>query len=132
MLVEKQRPALINLSTRGSVGSGNSLTAGITVSGGVKTLLIRAIGPGLIPLGVTNAHPNPRLTLYSGTTVIALNDNWAGTTELTAAGAQTGAFAVGSTTRDAMLLVNLQPGGYTAQINGDGAAGDVIVEVYEL
>ena len=132
ILVEKQRPALLSLASRGSVGSGNILTAGVNVSGGAKTLFIRAIGPGLTPLGVTNAHPDPRLTLYSGNTVIATNDNWGGTAELTAAGAQVGAFVVGSTTRDAMLLVNVEPGGYTAQVNGDGAAGDVIVEVYEL
>jgi hypothetical protein len=50
------------------------------------------------------------------------------------AAASVGAFALADTaTKDAVLLVTLAPGAYSARVSGVGAsAGTAIVEVYEL
>jgi hypothetical protein len=47
---------------------------------------------------------------------------------------QVGAFALSSTTsRDAALLVTLQPGTYTVQVSGvGGTTGVAIVEIYDV
>jgi hypothetical protein len=40
---------------------------------------------------------------------------------------------IGGTSKDAVLLVTLPPGPYSARINGaNGAGGAAIVEVYEV
>ena len=49
-------------------------------------------------------------------------------------GTSVGAFAITTTdSRDAMLLLTLAPGQYSAQVTGvAGAAGTTLVEVYEV
>ena len=101
-----------------------------------KTVLIRAVGPtlGAPPFNVGGVMADPQLTLFSGQTAIATNDNWGGDPQLTTAGNGVGAFAFSSpTSKDAMLLVTLAPGAYTAQVTGvAGSAGSALVEVYEV
>jgi len=68
-----------NISTRLQVGSGDdALIGGFIVLGDApKRLMIRAIGPSLSAVGVTNALSNPTLELHDGTgALIASNDNW--------------------------------------------------------
>lgn len=81
------------------------------------------------------------LTLLSGQSVVATNDDWAASatsngttvTELRNAAVSVGAFALPLEGRDAALLITLQPGSYTAQVSGKGSAtGVVLVEVYEV
>jgi hypothetical protein len=44
-----------------------------------------------------------------------------------------GAFALPASSRDAALLVTLQPGSYTVQVSGvGGTTGVALVEVYEV
>ena len=129
---------LVNVSARARVGTGGSiLIAGFTIGGtGSRTLLIRGIGPTLGSFGVSGALANPRLELHGGGGLIAANDNWsesesAGT--LPAISGSVGAFALSSGTRDAVLLVSLPPGSYTAQVSGVGnTTGVALVEVYEV
>ena len=46
---------------------------------------------------------------------------------------QTGAFGLPAASKDAALLVTLQPGAYTAQVSGAaGTTGVALVEVYEV
>ena len=130
-------PRLINVSVLKNIPAGDSITEGFTIGGTTaKTVLIRAIGPGLAAVGVTSGTlADPSLTLFnSASVVIASNDNWGGDAALTAIGTAVGAFAVSSvTSKDAMLLVTLPPGGYTAQAAGvSGTGGLAIVEVYEV
>ena len=136
-----QEARLANLSTRGQVGSGAGvLTVGFVITGTAnKTVLIRGIGPGLVPLGVPIASvvADPNLTLFSGGSAIATNDNWGtpvGTLSVTAATfSSVGAFALPANSKDAVMLVSLPPGGYTAQMSaGTGAVGNGIVELYEI
>jgi hypothetical protein len=126
-------PRLINLSVRTNLTS--ALTVGFVIDGtGTKRVLIRAVGPTLANFGVTGVLADPQLTLFSGQTVIAANDNWGGTADLTAAIAQVApGFTLPANSRDAAILATLSPGAYTAQASGvGGATGTAIVEVYEV
>jgi hypothetical protein len=111
------------------------LIAGFTLSGNVaKRVLIRGVGPSLTQFGVTGTLANPMLAVYRGATVVADNDDWGGGEDLAAAFRSVGAFTLASpTSRDAALLVTLQPGSYTAQLSGvGGTTGVALIEVYEL
>lgn len=127
---------LVNVSARAQVGTGGGiLIAGFAISGNApKRVLIRAVGPALGAFGVGGTLANPRLDLYRGATLIQGNDDWGGTSALSAAFAQVGAFGFPTaTSRDAALLVELAPGSYTAQVSGVGSTtGVALVEVYEL
>lgn len=134
---------LINVATRGEVGTGgNILIAGFYVGGDQpKQVLIRAAGPGLTAFGVGNALADPRLQLFAGATMRSENDNWgtpigagsADAAQIAAASAHVGAFAFAAGSRDAVLLVTLPPGAYSAQVSGAGTTtGIALVEVYEV
>jgi hypothetical protein len=103
---------LVNVSARTQVGTGGDiLIAGFAISGTMnKTVLIRAIGPGLAPFGVTGTLADPRLQLFAGTSVLRENDNWGGDAQLTAVGDSVGAFRLADgASRDAVLLLTLAP-----------------------
>jgi hypothetical protein len=129
---------LVNVSARARVGSGeNAVFAGFVVSGNsAKTLLIRAIGPTLAAFGVGGVIADPRLDVFASgaTTPLSSNDNWGGNAALAAAFRAVGAFALPATeSRDAALLVFLQPGSYSAQVSGvGGQTGEVLLEIYEM
>jgi len=125
----------VNIATRGFVSSasGQELIAGFVVRGNqAQTVLIRVAGPGLAQFGVAGTLADPVLELYQGTTKIGENDDWSGQQSVNLA-AQVGAFALTAGSRDAVLVTNLQPGGYTVQAKGKaGASGSVLLEVYEV
>lgn len=131
---------LVNMSARSNVGTGSSiLIAGFTIVGDApKQLLIRAIGPSLAPFGVTGVLADPQLALFRQGTAAPLqqNDNWLSSSnvaQLGLAGAQVGAFSLPPTSRDAALLVTLDPGTYSAQVSGVGnTTGVALVEIYEV
>ena len=126
---------LINVSARTQVGTGaDILIAGFNIGGATaKTLLLRAVGPTLSVFGVTGVLADPKLDLYSGTTVLQTNDNWGGTAAIVTAATSVGAFPLDAASRDAVLLVTLQPGSYTAQVSGVGnTTGVALVEIYEV
>jgi hypothetical protein len=127
-------PRLVNVSVLKHLGLG--LTAGFVVDGsGSKRVLIRAVGPtlGAPPFNVSGVVTDPQLVLFSGQSSIGSNDNWGGSTELAGAFTQVGAFGLPATSRDAALLVTLQPGAYTVQVSGvNSTTGVAIVEVYEV
>jgi hypothetical protein len=124
---------LTNVSARAQVGAGNdTLIAGFNIAGtGDRTLLIRAVGPSLAAFGVTGALSDPKLELFDRREKIQENDNWeAGTSETFR---RVSAFGLTPGSRDAVLLVKLPPGSYTAQVSGvAGATGVALVEVYEV
>ena len=127
---------LVNVSARAQVNTGGGiLITGFTISGNVpKTVLIRAIGPNLTQFGVSGVLADPRLDLYRGAVVIQSNDNWGGTAALSAAFTSVGAFQLSpASSKDAVLLVTLPPGGYTAQASGVGnTTGVGLIEIYEV
>ncbi len=127
---------LINVSARAQVGTGGSiLIAGFTLSGNLeKRILIRGIGPTLGSVfGVPESLANPRLDLFRGATALSGNDDWGGTAALRTAFAQVGAFTLVDSSRDAAMLLTLQPGSYTVQLTGvSSTTGVGLIEVYEL
>lgn len=123
---------IFNIATRATLAANGTLFGGFTITGTQsKTVLIRAVGPGLTPLGVTGALADPIIELYQGTSVVATNDDWSGT-QASALALGSGAFALPAASKDAVLVKTLTPGGYTVQVKGKGGAGEVIFEVYEI
>jgi hypothetical protein len=132
-LAGQATPRLVNVSVLKSIGAG--LTAGFVVGGGsARSILVRAIGPTLKKaFGVTGTDDDPRLTLFSGETKLASNDNWGGGASLKASFASVGAFSLSDSSNDAALVASLPPGNYTVQVAGEKAVGGVVlVEIYEL
>lgn len=130
------RAQIINTSVRVQVGTGaNVLITGFVIGNTPKTLLFRAVGPGLAPFNVPGTLADPLLTLYSRQTAIASNDNWGSgdVAAITQASAAAGAFALTAGSKDAVLIASLQPGEYTVQIAGaDGGSGIALFEAYEI
>jgi hypothetical protein len=130
-------PRLINLSTRAEIETSSDLAVGFVLGGqSARTVLVRGVGPSLTQFGITDPMADPRLELFNNNTSqrIADNDDWAGSLEIATAGASVGAFPlISGASKDAVLLVTLPPGPYSARINGaNGAGGAAIVEVYEV
>jgi pectin methylesterase-like acyl-CoA thioesterase len=132
----KQR--LADLSARAPTGSfENTLIGGVVVSGNTpKRMLIRGIGPSLAQAGLSGVLAKPVLSLYQNGRLIAQNNGVANSADATAialATAESGAGALSSAGTDAVLLMNLAPGIYTAQLtSGDGGTGLGMIEIYEL
>lgn len=128
-------PRLVNLSARAHVGAADeTLIGGFVISGtGSQRVLIRGVGPTLATQQVSGCLPDPELTLFSGSNVIATNDNWINDEETRTAAGATGAFALPADSKDAALLVTLPAGVYTAHVTGkNGATGVALVEIYAV
>ena len=139
---------LVNIATRGQVISGDSvLIAGLVVTGpGPRTYLIRGIGPTLTrpPFNLSGALLDPFLEIYRGEILLRENDDWDapsnGMPALREAATKTGAFALMETRDaqlrtglDAVMLITLSPGSYTAKLSGfEGAMGVGLIEIYEM
>jgi len=134
---------LANVASRALTGPGQSAhVLGFVVSGArPKAMLVRGVGPALTSFGITNALPDPSLTIFNaaGQSVFTNND-WstpaagaASAAELATAATRAGAFALSANSRDAALLVQLDPGAYTAVVSDtSGATGVSLVEVHEV
>ncbi len=152
---------LIALSARSYVGTGdNALIAGFVIAAGPSglphTVLLRAMGPGLTPLGVSGVLASPTMTLYDNNSKpIASNIGWGNapvmavgngsspvmaSIEQATMGVMNGAgmspFDVGSA--DCAMVAILPPGLYSVVVSGlpdsthPQTTGVCIVEVYEL
>jgi hypothetical protein len=71
-------PKLINLSNRSLAGTkDNVMITGFILEGTTpETILIRGLGPSLGDAGVRRVLSDPALRLFSGSELIAANDNW--------------------------------------------------------
>lgn len=120
---------LVNLSTRGMVGTGDAvLIGGFVVRDRPATVVVRAIGPSLAAHGVSGALANPTLDIYSGQTVIAANDDWASDAAADRLRALGLAPASG---RESATVLTLAPGAYTAIVRGARATTGIgLVEVF--
>jgi uncharacterized protein (DUF1800 family) len=136
---------LVNLSTRGFVGTGaDVIIPGVVISPGAGTrrLLLRAAGPALADFGLEGALADPTLVVTNSTGAqVAGNNNWstptgataATATELAAAFSQAGAFAFAAGSRDSAVLLNLGSGSYSVQVAGaENTTGIALVEIYDL
>lgn len=140
---------IVNISTRGFVGAGDDvLVAGFVVVGSTpRQVLIRGIGPALGTFGVTGTLADPVLKLFraGSSAPVAQNDDWqtpvtvtggaasATAADVTAAATAAGAFPLGTSSKDAAIVVTLAPGNYSAVVSGaNNSTGAGLVEVYEL
>lgn len=134
--VSLENAPLSNLSVR---GRSADLQVGFVAGGGSRSLLVRAVGPGLAAFGVAGVLTDPLLELHHAVSNLDLiddrNDNWW----------TGGADAVLSTLSGALGAFALQPGSLDAamQVTIDGprsllvhgaepSSGVVLVEVYDL
>jgi hypothetical protein len=130
---------LTGVSARTQVGTGdNILIAGFVITGNAKkTVLIRGVGPALTPMGVAGALTDPQLTVKTAAgAVLASNDNWsdaANSAQVAANAAQLQDFPLPTGSKDAALLLTLDPGLYNVLVSGvGGTTGVALVEVYEV
>jgi hypothetical protein len=129
---------IVNLSTRGQVGTGdNVLIPGVVVGGtGTVRLLVRAVGPGLTQFGVSGVLARPTLTVFSGSQMLASNTGWTSQGlkgDLIAAAERVGAFTLADNSADCALILEATAGTYTIQVSGVGnTTGEALVEIYVL
>jgi cytochrome c peroxidase len=129
---------ILNFSGRAAVGAGsNVLITGFVVSeGATKTVLLRAVGPGLAAFGVTGALAEPTISLFSGTRLVQNNTRWntaANAAEIRAGAMRVGAFPLAENSRDSAIVATVSTGSYNVMLSGaNNAAGIALVEVYDL
>lgn len=123
---------LVNLSTRGRIGTGDEvLIGGLIVQGATgKKVIVRALGPSLAG-SVTGALGDPVLEMYnSAGQLLASNDNWSTSpqqAEIVASTMQPARSA------ESAIVTTLAPGSYTAIVRGaNNSSGVGLVEVYDL
>ena len=128
---ESSENHLANISTRGFVNNGQGqLIGGFIIRGGPKLVLIRALGPSLLALGVTPALADPQIQLFHNSNLLRQNDNWQSApnaAELTATA------LAPQNPNEAAILIRLEPGSYTNVVSGaDNGTGIALVEIYEI
>ena len=128
---------LVNLSTRSHASSGDAaLIVGFVVEGeSQQQLLVRAAGPSLAQFGLNRFLRDPRLTVRDTVSTIGQNNDWGGDFPLTTVTDIVGGFEFESpSSADSMLLIDLHPGSYTAQIDSavGNEEGEALVEVYQI
>ena len=128
---------LVNLSSRMWVDDSNYLIAGFVISGSEpRTVLLRAVGPGLSAFGITTPLSTPNLYLFdqSSQRQLLQNTGWADNAQLTAAFNRLGAFPYVTHSADSAAVVTLPPGTYTMVVNNAGITGNAgiaLAEVYD-
>lgn len=145
---------LQNMATRLVVGTGNQIgiMGVIIVGNGSKQVLFRGRGPSLggAPFNLPAVLPDPILAVFSGATMIAVNNNWqdqpncsqgftCGTAaDITATGldpCQPNPGQMGPPPNCALesaILMTLAPGAYTVQLSGAGGSTGVgLMELFD-
>jgi hypothetical protein len=121
---------LLNLSSRGIVGTGDNVLIGGFINRGGGRVVLRALGPSLGAFGVGNPLADPVLTLKDNNgATLAFNDDWQSTqaADITAAG------LAPTNGAESAILSSLPAGSYTGVVSGKGTAtGIAVVEIYQL
>lgn len=130
---------LMALAVRNQVGLGDDiLIAGFVVSGsGQKRVIVRGVGPGLSAT-VSSYLRDPYLQVWKLNTetgawaLAGENDNWDHTATTAALFQSSGMSELANDSKDAAMVLTLDPGIYTAQVSGVAATTGVgLVEIYE-
>ena len=124
---------LTNVSTRGFVGSGESVMIGGFITGGGNgstEVVVRGLGPTLTQFGVSDALADPALTLVDGNgNVVRSNSNWKDTQQ---AAIQASGLAPPNNLESA-IIVTVPAGNYTAILSGQNSGTGIgLVEVYNV
>lgn len=125
-----------------SAGSGETVVAGFVVTGSTpKKMIVRAAGPSLAQFGVINPLKRPQLVirdsagrLYDAAfpyPLIGGAPDYA--TDLADSLAKAGAFRATPGSADAVKLLPMAPGAYTAEVtSADASGGTVLLEIYDV
>jgi hypothetical protein len=108
-------------------------------AGSIKKIIVRAIGPSLIPFGIADALTNPVLEIRDASgAIVARNNDWS-TTQVgglitTDQAAEISASGVApSNDLESAIIANLVPGSYTAVVRGvNDQTGTGVVDAYDL
>jgi hypothetical protein len=122
---------LAEVSTRGAVRTGDDiLIGGFIILNSATKVLLRAIGPELTALGVSDPLENPTLELRdANAALIEANDDWKSDNQQ--AIIDTG--APPKDQREAAIVRSVVPGSYTALVRGKAdTTGTALVEIYRL
>jgi len=132
---------LSNISTRAFVQTGDNVMIGGFIVRGTqsKRLIIRALGPELIPFGITDPLADPTLELHDSTgALIASNDNWQHTiiggiiTTDQVRDIESSGYAPADPLESA-IIADLPAGNYTAIVRGiNNTTGVALVEADDL
>jgi hypothetical protein len=125
------------------VGTGdNVLIEGFIVqgpAGSTKEIIVRAIGPSLVPFGIADAVGDPTLEIRDAAgALLASNDDWS--TTLVGgiiAGDQSGEISASGlapgNVLESAIIAELAPGSYTAIVRGvNDTTGTGVVDAYDL
>jgi hypothetical protein len=122
---------LINIGTRGYVGTGDKvLIGGLVIAGsGTHKIVIRAKGPSLVEQGVSGALENPQMYLFSDALIIDSNDDW----QSHVRAGDIPDDLKPNNELEATIYTELAPGAYTVIVEGVGQTSGIgIVEVFEV
>ncbi|WP_158277428.1 hypothetical protein [Opitutus sp. ER46] len=126
---------LANMSIRATAGEGDrTLIAGFVIGGasGSRSMLTRAVGPGLeaLGLGAGEVLADPKMLLFRPAGTTEQNDDW--DESIADEASRRGAFPLTPGSKDAALRVDLGPGSYGVHVNTAGAApGIALLEIYD-
>jgi hypothetical protein len=126
---------LVNISTRGRVGTGSEpMIGGLIVQGSAgKKVIIRGLGPslGAGPGAITGALADPILELRDASgNLLAVNDDWGNSSQASEIVAST---IPPVNAKESAIVATLGAGNYTAILRGvDDTSGVGLVEVFDL
>ncbi len=128
---------LVNISTRALVGTVDErMIGGFIIRGGPKRVLVQAQGPELAnpPVSLSNTLADPVLSVLDGAgTELMMNDDWEDSQGQEVRDAWGGSLNLMAGSASSALILELQPGNYTAIVEGkDGTTGIALVEVYDI
>lgn len=127
---------LSNISVNSRIDSSNTVISGFVLNGsGSQTILIRAVGPALSKVGVTDFLASPHLKLYKsgGSGPIQEANGWDGSAAVSNTILRLGATPSLTTgSADVAFLVTLSAGAYTFHVSDNGTSGGYsLAEVYD-
>jgi len=120
---------LVNISTRGSVETGEKvLIGGFIVSGNdPMPVIIRGLGSTLTSFGMPDALQDPVLELHNTTSMMTSNDDW----QNAANANQIPINYRPANSHESAIMTTLQPGAYTTVMHGkNSTTGIGLLEVY--
>jgi uncharacterized delta-60 repeat protein len=127
----------VNLSTSVFVDSASPVISGFVITGSEpRSVLLRAVGPGLSGIVSTPVLGNPRLDLYDNASgrLLLSNTGWGGSDLLLTLFARLGAFPLTKGSADAAAAITLPPGRYSIIVSNAGVnstGGVVLAEIYD-
>ena len=130
---------LLACSNRSFVAVNTPAFAGFVITGEVaRVVVVRAVGPGLAPFGITDFLRNPALvvTRSRDNLVVGNNDDWSSESAeaVTRTTAVAGTFPLPVASKDSVVILNLTAGAYVAQVTSPDStdSGQTLIEVYIL